>query len=293
MSLFTAFAKTLKQRGIAQTLKKMLNFLWRQITLQLTTLPLYFDLVKLHVLATVVPRGRTTIVRIAGMRVTTTDVRALLGEFREIFIHQIYGFNNDGARKDLVIIDGGGYIGISALYFKRRYPTAKVTVFEPNAEIVPILSDNLRKNNAVDVTIVQAALGRENGRQQFGGGNDSGKIDGLGSTVIEVKKLSEFITQPTDFVKLNIEGAECEVISELEVSGALANINKFCIEWHSFARQAQDLGTLLAIFERNGFRYFVNDFNRRINPALKTPFNVSDNNEYFLLVYAQKNNITA
>src|ERR1700693_4874079 len=50
--------------------------------------------------------------------------------FEEIFIRQDYIFVS--RRPDPLIIDCGSNIGMSILYFKRRYPKARIIGFEPD-----------------------------------------------------------------------------------------------------------------------------------------------------------------
>jgi FkbM family methyltransferase len=214
-----------------------------------------------------------------------------MSEYQEIFINQIYDFDYTGDTP--TIIDGGGHIGISALYFLKRYPLARLTVFEPSEEMLHFLRKNLTANGFTNVQIIPAALGKTEGEMSFTSGDDDGKIDVKGNITVAVKQLSKHLPPHVNFIKLNIEGAEIDVVSELESAGVLPRIDRFCIEWHSFANQEQNLSALLSIFERNGYRYYINDFNSRINPVLQTPFRPRRNNRYFLLIYAQKNHLLA
>jgi len=57
-----------------------------------------------------------------------------------------------------------------------------------------------------------------------------------------------------DFLKIDIEGAELDVISG---STKLNRVKKMFIEYHSFIDTPQQLSRLLAILEGNGFRYYI------------------------------------
>ncbi len=79
-------------------------------------------------------------------------------EFRnlknEIFKEEIYNLDiDDGKTKELNIIDVGAYIGLSILYFKSRYRNARITAFEPNPNVFPLLEENLEYNKIKNVQI--------------------------------------------------------------------------------------------------------------------------------------------
>ena len=64
-----------------------------------------------------------------------------------------------------VILDIGANIGVAALYFKRRYPEAKIYCFEPFTENIELLKENLR--NFKDVTVIGKALYNKDGFQTY------------------------------------------------------------------------------------------------------------------------------
>jgi hypothetical protein len=58
-----------------------------------------------------------------------------------------------------------------------------------------------------------------------------------------------------DFFKMDIEGAEVEVIKDCDYY--LNKIQHIFIEYHSFVNSEQQLDVLLNILTKNGFRYFI------------------------------------
>ncbi len=209
-------------------------------------------------------------------------------EYKDLFINRIYEFSSE--KKDPLIIDGGAYVGFSVIYFKTLFPSAKVIAFECDPEIFKTLEKNIADNQLSDVELVNSALAKENGEATFfGQGTDGGSlINNSGAHTIKVKtcKLSDYLNQPVDFLKLNIEGAEFEVLAESE--NKLKNVSEMIIEFHSFKGEEQRLQELLTILSRNGFRYMLNHFDYESNLAVKPPFKIDDQTTYILLLYAKR-----
>lgn len=98
-------------------------------------------------------------------QVRITDGPNFYMQYKDEFVRRIYHF--DAARPDPRIIDGGGNIGMSVLYFKRVYPGARITCFEPDPAIFAMLEENLARNGLNDVRLIKAGLGGEAGEVRF------------------------------------------------------------------------------------------------------------------------------
>lgn len=161
----------------------------------------------------------------------------------EIFNQEIYktDFNTDTS----VIFDLGSHIGLSILYFKMNYPNAKIIGFEPNPNVFPLLEENIYCNNIQDVELHNIALGNTKEIREFHIDNQYDAFSTSGfkpnawngeqsTTSISVKteKLSKYVNTPIDLVKMDIEGAEKEVLTELEQSDKLRYIKNIIIECH-------------------------------------------------------------
>ena len=71
-----------------------------------------------------------------------------------------------------------------------------------------------------------------------------------------LSNISEFITGPVDFLKMDVEGAEGRVLSDLVSSGAIRFIRQMVIEYHHRAGgQGSRLAAFLDKLERAGFDY--------------------------------------
>jgi hypothetical protein len=73
---------------------------------------------------------------------------------------------------------------------------------------------------------------------------------------VPATRLSKHLTEPVDFMKIDIEGAERVVLDELEQAGKLPLIRRMAIEYHHHMEAGGDgLAGLLATLERGGFGY--------------------------------------
>ena len=227
-----------------------------------------------------------SLVKYLDFEMRITDGRSFYIQLKDEFVHGIYHFDTDNARP--VIIDGGSNIGVSILYFKRLYPHARVIGFEPDPAIFRLLSENIERNHLHDVDVFELGLGDNEGTTTFLADNSaSGQFgEGANSITVRVATLSKYIDGPVDFLKLNIEGQELPVLQELESSGKLGQVRELVFEYHGWAGQEQRLGELLTLLDRNGFRYFVHDFDDETGYATKPPFRWRPDTVWFCLVYA-------
>lgn len=235
------------------------------------------------------PRNQPGQFRFQGLNITYTDLLSLYMEYKDIFGHRIYHFEANTATP--YIIDGGGCLGMSVLYFKSIYPEATIVCFEPDRNLFKILQSNLANNGLKNITLIQAGLAGEVGTASFlPDGADAGKLVNAynGEFMIKTVCLSEYVSAPVDFVKLNIEGQELPVLLEVEARGKLRNIREFVLEYHGWAGGEQRLGAILNVFDRNGFRYLVHDFDRETCGASKPPFQWTPQTTWYCLVYARR-----
>ena len=227
-----------------------------------------------------------SLVKYLDFELRITDGRSFFIQIKDEFVHGIYHFETDNPRP--VIIDGGSNIGVSILYFKRLYPNARIIGFEPDPAIFRMLSENIERNKLKEVEVFEFGLGEKEGTTTFLADNSaSGQFgEGENSITVRVTTLSKYIDGPIDFLKLNIEGQELPVLRELEASGKLGYVRELVFEYHGWAGQEQRLGELLSLLDRNGFRYFVHDFDDETGYATKPPFRWSPETVWFCLVYA-------
>ena len=206
-----------------------------------------------------------------GKRIEFVDACTYLGGLEHIFKKEIYKFNC--TNKIPYIIDCGSNIGLSILYFKNIFPKAKILGFEPDPSIFKVLKNNILSFDCENVDLVNKAVWINNDTIQFQvEGGFSGRIPKKGDTThlinIPSARLRDFLDREVDFLKIDIEGAETEVITDCK--DRLKNARNVFIEYHSHVSEKQSLHLLLEILVEAGFRYHIHEAFTRRRPYVDT-----------------------
>jgi FkbM family methyltransferase len=199
-----------------------------------------------------------------GFRVSTFDRQTLRYLFREIFARQHYYFRTENDSP--IVLDCGANVGLASLYFKWLYPKAHVLAFEPDPTTFQLLKQNIMRNH-LDVEAHNCALWDGNEEVDFVvDSNNPGALlmstDNCrmkGRTIrVPARRLSDFILDSVDFLKLDVEGAEHRVLSELVQANKIRRIRQMIVEYHHrIGRRKSDLGRFLAMLENAGFEYQI------------------------------------
>jgi len=184
----------------------------------------------------------------------------------EIFITNEYFFKPTSTEP--VIIDCGANIGMSNLYFKSLFPNSKIISFEANPNAYKLLEKNIRENNLDNIEIHNVALFDKETEISFYISEDIGTL--LGSTKsergggyelkVKSKKLSSYLKNlpAVDLIKMDVEGAEIEIISDLFESSLMNKVKEFIIEYHhNVEGSASAFSSFLQKFEIVGFDYNI------------------------------------
>jgi FkbM family methyltransferase len=221
-----------------------------------------------------------------------TDDRARLGDFhvrfvtqksfdfqyREIFRERQYLFETDSSTP--FVVDCGANIGMSVLYFKGLYPDARVLAFEPDPGAFACLRENVTGNALPDVRIENAAVTGVEGETDF----FYDRVDpaSLRMSIVRERmpkdrrtvravRLSRFLDEEVDFLKLDVEGAELDVIGELADARKLRLVRQMLVEYHHHIVRTEDrFSRLLALFEEDGFGYQIEGHIDRPLPRERT-----------------------
>jgi FkbM family methyltransferase len=212
-------------------------------------------------------RRPPSIARIVGNRVAYASYPALVSLFEEIYLRRHYPFRPTEARP--LVIDCGANIGIATMFFKAVAPDARVLAFEPEPTAFRLLEENIARNGITGVNCLPVALAADEGRamlrvyQPAHGGATLRLAEGAGwpETEVATARLSTYITEPVEFLKLDVEGAEVEIIEELAEADVLKRIATVAIEHHP--NGADDLPRLLASLAASGFDYRIATTNDR------------------------------
>ena len=214
--------------------------------------------------------------------------------YKDIFVHRIYDFT--ASRPDPFILDCGSNIGMSILYFKRRYPRSRIIGFEADPEVFPYLEGNVAGNGLRDVQLIPALLAGREGTSNFLSDGRCGShalaedfdVASTGFTKHQVQchLLRDYLTEPVDFLKMNIEGSEWDVLEGSE--DRLRQVREMVIEYHHLPGLPRTLHLILDLLHRQHFEYLINDFDMESNPGACPPFHLRPDSRYYLLVYARR-----
>jgi FkbM family methyltransferase len=216
------------------------------------------------------PRYRPFQTRILGPSLVGVDGPSCYAAFGEIFRKRYYEFASASAAPR--IIDGGANIGLSVIFFKRLFPRARVTAFEPDPDVFAALAKNMRSFGLGDVELVNKALWvREETLGFHQDGADGGRLnvaqDHGRSLIVPTLRLQSYLNEPVDMLKLDIEGAEVDVL--LDCADRLSNVRNCYVEYHSFADRPQRLDELLGVLRGAGFRVQLHTQFRSPQPLVR------------------------
>jgi FkbM family methyltransferase len=203
---------------------------------------------------------------IFDFRIFGYDYSALYFLFDEVFMSNEYYFKYE--TDEPVIIDCGANIGTSVLYFKKLFPKSKIIAFEANPHTYKLLEKNVSENNLINVELINLALFDKETEISFFIGENIGTLVGSinkergGETELKVKtqKLSNYLKNidAVDLIKIDVEGAEINIINDLVNSNCLNKAKEYIIEYHhNIKDDKSSLSSFLQKFELNGFNYNI------------------------------------
>lgn len=176
------------------------------------------------------------------VRLGTKDLRT----FSQVFGGLEYD-SFDFAEAPKVIVDGGGNIGLAAIFFARKFPTATVYTIEPSADNFSILLKNVAPYK--NIVPIHAALWHTAGTIDLfdPGAGSWGFATGESNTVTEhpviekvpattvAELIKNYGLSSIDLLKLDIEGSEKEVLADSE--SWLKAVKIMIVELHEGSRK--------------------------------------------------------
>ncbi len=213
------------------------------------------------ILEEIICKNNKVYLRDGTLRYTNADDLLIL--LQELLANENYWFQSSTDYP--VIIDCGTHFGLSLYYYKKLYPNAKIVAFEPNPQLFEIAKENISHNQWTDITLIPFAISAKCGIRKFhipqNGNLMAGSLlkrletSGYEFDTIDVRsqQLSKIVNEPVDFLKLDIEGAELEVLKEMKAK-LLFIQNIFC-EFHEGGEiDSSDLVTAMEILDSSGFK---------------------------------------
>ena len=221
--------------------------------------PAYRALHRFHRQLRSLPRQAPAHVSFAGWSIQLCDGPSFLSAWDEIFVNRIYEVRVPEGRIPC-LVDAGANIGLAALFWKWRYGRFRYLGFEPDPAVAACCRENLRVWE-IEGEIVEAAVGGTEGTVRFQrDGADGGRLIGDAnrapgrSIEVAVKLLSRHLPAEVDLLKIDVEGAEGEVIQE--IVPYLSRVRALFAEWHSQPGHP-GLGAAIEKLEAAGFDCYV------------------------------------
>lgn len=217
----------------------------------------YQAIVKEHGSAAVIRPGR---INLFGWDLEYLSAPNIASFIDALLIRRVNDFIPDHDRP--LILDCGANIGFSVLNYRRQFPKSRIIAFEPDPRLTPFLKRNLQRNGADDVEVIEAAAWIRNGEGSFQlvGADGSRLVDkkseGRESVGVMTIDLAEYLGQPVDLLKMDIEGAEYPVIHHL--AGRMSEVKNVLIECHLNQNVWVPFGGLLGVLKNEGFELFLN-----------------------------------
>jgi len=249
--------------------------------------------------ASVIPRFQPYETIFLNHKIYVHDHDSFLLGIQELFTQgkNIYRFHS--SKENPYIIDCGANLGMSIIFFKSIYPNSRIRAFEADPHIFSFLEKNVKSFGLKDVELINKAVwknseepltfwveGGAGGRIEKEKNNSAAKFIQVTTT-----RLKDYLNEKIDFLKIDIEGAEFDVITDC--SDLLYNVDNLFVEYHGFEKTEQNLHNLLSIFQKAGFRYHIKEtftspepfINQRINDGMDLQLNIfcyrKNRNEYF------------
>ncbi len=167
-------------------------------------------------------------------RCTLSDT-SQLEVVRDVFVEEEYWLPSDEPVR--TIVDLGSHVGISVLWFRAQYPDAEIVAVEPHPETFRRLQANV--GHLPRVHLVQAAVGSTDGPRALFASDESWAASLLPQPALVHAEqvtcrrldgvLMELDLESIDVLKVDIEGAEHEVLSSF---AGLGRVRTLVCEYH-------------------------------------------------------------
>jgi FkbM family methyltransferase len=156
------------------------------------------------------------------------------------------------------VLDIGAHIGSMTIPLAQMAEFGYVCAFEPFHESASYLRRNIADNQITNVRVYEVALGAKRGRISMSGGKNAASFDVTEGGDIPMETLDTMrFERPIDFIKMDVEGLEPEV---LEGGRALLRLQRPIVFFEVNLPQLRKHGTApLQRLEKAlpGYKFFV------------------------------------
>jgi FkbM family methyltransferase len=204
------------------------------------------------------PAGRTRSYGYKNKNIFYSSPQEMLHSLKEIFIEEIYKV---GLPSKPLIIDCGANIGLSIIYFKENHKDAEILAFEPDEANFNLLKKNIQSFGLQDVSIKKEAVWIKETELNFSNeGTMASKIEHVtygNARKVKAIRLKDQLNKKIDFLKIDIEGAEFEVLKDIKDN--LHYVQNMFFEYHGNFEQNKELLEIFEIITKAGFSYYIKE----------------------------------
>ena len=243
-------------RGIKERINKWTHNPFKEVNLNAVKLVYYKHL----------DPGTIRSHQLFGKTVYFSNATEFVAGLKEIFIDKIY---SQRLPDHPYIIDCGANIGLSVIYMKKQYPDAEIVAFEPDDQNFKILAKNIEAGGYTNIELRKEAVWIENTMIHFSStGTTDSRISpkSPGSVEVAATRLKDLITRKIDFLKIDIEGAELQVIKD--IAEKLDLVDNMFVEYHGSFEENNQFIDMLKMISNKGFHFYF----REATPVFKQPF---------------------
>jgi FkbM family methyltransferase len=167
-------------------------------------------------------------------------------------------------------VDVGANEGYFSVIAGRLVGTSgRVLAIEPQARLLPVIADNLARNNLHNVTVLNVAIGSPKGDQKLyltsdtnsgGSGLHRSERWAWGTQQVTVRRLEDVLDEQhinqVDFMKVDIEGSEYEAILSSLAVFTRHRVKVLGMELHPslLAARGKDAADIVRALAESGYR---------------------------------------
>jgi FkbM family methyltransferase len=166
--------------------------------------------------------------------------------FKTIIVNKQYELEyNLIQRNEITIIDAGANVGYTSIFYKDKYPSAKIIAIEPFYDNLVMLEENIKINNFSNIFIERKALWFDDAKLYLNFNFRDSKEHSVRTTndqsdnvscvdAISISNLNkQYEINTINILKLDIEGSEKDIFeNDLKINDILNKTENLVIEIH-------------------------------------------------------------
>jgi FkbM family methyltransferase len=207
-----------------------------------------------------IKNGESVIQLKNGLKCIIRDKSDSIAFFENFFININFPTDEFWINDDDTIIDVGAHIGTFTLLASSKAKNGKIISIEPSKESFKIFEKNVNLNDLTNVNLMNYGVWSKSGKMKLYINEESiGNsiiIKSQNEETIDVISLNEIIKkfniEKINFLKIDCEGAEYEIILKLEEE-VLEKIEKISMEVHGGVGK-HTINDLMKFLKSNGFK---------------------------------------